>query len=88
MGYTERIPMRVRVAKWGNSLGVRVPKDIAAKVGLDEGAAVEIEAKGSRIVISPTRRTYTLDELLVGMTPEAMRDAFDWGPDAGREAVE
>jgi antitoxin MazE len=80
--------MKIQVAKWGNSLGVRVPKDIAAKVGLNEGAAVEIEAKGNRIVISPTRRTYTLDELLVGMTPDAMHDAFDWGPDAGREAVE
>jgi antitoxin MazE len=79
--------MRIQVARWGNSLGVRVPKDIAAKVGLNEGAAVEIEARGSRIVISPARRTYTLDELLVGMTPDAMHDAFDWGPDAGREAV-
>jgi antitoxin MazE len=80
--------MKIQVAKWGNSLGVRVPKDIAAKVGLNEGAAVEIEAKGGRIVISPMRRTYTLDELLAGMTPDAMHEAFDWGPDAGREAVE
>lgn len=80
--------MRVRVAKWGNSLGVRVPKDIAAKVGLKEGAVVEIDAKDGRIVISPSRRTYALDELMVGMNPEAMRKAFDWGPDAGREAVE
>ena len=26
--------------------------------------------------------------LLVGMTPDGMRDAFDWGEDAGREAVD
>jgi antitoxin MazE len=25
---------------------------------------------------------------LQGMTPEAMREAFDWGPDKGREIVE
>jgi hypothetical protein len=25
---------------------------------------------------------------LKGMTPEAMRQAFDWGPDKGREIVE
>jgi antitoxin MazE len=30
----------------------------------------------------------TLDELLVGVTPEAMHAAFDWGPDRGRETVE
>ncbi|MGE0119759.1 MAG: AbrB/MazE/SpoVT family DNA-binding domain-containing protein [Dongiaceae bacterium] len=80
--------MRVRVARWGNSLGVRVPKDIAGKAGLKEGATVEIEAKGDRIVISPARRAYTLEDMLEGMTPEAMRDAFDWGGDRGREAVE
>jgi len=25
---------------------------------------------------------------LKGMTPEAMRQAFDWGPDKGREIIE
>lgn len=34
------------------------------------------------------RPRYTLKDLLVGMTPEAMRKAFDWGPDVGREVVE
>jgi antitoxin MazE len=80
--------MQVQVSRWGNSLGLRIPKDIAARVGLREGTRVEIEAEGERIVISPARRRYTLAELLEGMTPEAMREAFDWGPDRGREIVE
>jgi len=29
-----------------------------------------------------------LSELLKGMTPKAMREAFDWGPEKGREIVE
>ena len=80
--------MKVRVSRWGNSLGLRIPKDIAARAGLREGARVEIEAEGERIIISPARRRYVLAELLEGMTPEAMREAFDWGPDRGREIVE
>ena len=80
--------MQVQVARGGNSLGLRIPKDVAREAGIREGARVEIEAEGGRIVISPARPRYLLADLLAGITPEAMRDAFDWGPDAGREIVE
>jgi antitoxin MazE len=80
--------LQVQISKWGNSLGVRVPKDAAAKLGLTEGSRVDVSIEGDRLVISTQRPVYTLDELLVGMTPEAMRNAFDWGPDIGRENVE
>lgn len=80
--------MQVRIARWGNSLGLRIPKDLAARAGLLPGSRVEVEAEGDRIVISRARPRYVLADLLKGMTPEAMRDAFDWGPDKGREIVE
>jgi antitoxin MazE len=79
--------MKARIARWGNSLGVRIPSDIAGRVGLTDGATVEIEAKGDRVVISPARPRYKLEELLDGMTPNEARKAFDWGPDRGREIV-
>lgn len=79
--------MQVQLARWGNSLGVRIPKDIANRVGLAEGARVDIEAEGDRIVISVSRPRYTLEELLHDITPEEMRAAFDWGSDVGREVV-
>jgi antitoxin MazE len=80
--------MEVVLARWGNSLGLRIPKDIAARTGLREGVRVEIEAQGDRIVIVPARRRYVLADLLQGVTPQAMREAFDWGPERGREIVE
>ena len=80
--------MEVVLARWGNSLGLRIPKDIASRTGLREGARVDIEAQGDRIVITPARRRYELADLLQGVTPQAMREAFDWGPDTGREIVE
>ncbi len=80
--------MQVQVARWGNSLGLRIPKDVATRVGLREGVRVDVEADGDRIIITPARRRYVLTELLQGMTPEAMREAFDWWPDKGREIVE
>jgi antitoxin MazE len=80
--------MQVQIARWGNSLGLRIPKDLAAQTGLRAGARVEIAAAGDRIVITPARSRYALADLLDGVTPEAMREAFDWGPDRGREIVE
>ena len=80
--------MEVQVARWGNSLGVRIPKHIAERAGLREGVRVEIEAEADRIVIIRARPRYQLADLLKGITPQAMREAFDWGPDKGREIAE
>lgn len=48
----------------------------------------KVEKAGRRASPEPTGKSYDLVELLDGMTPEAMHDAFDWGPDRGREVVE
>jgi antitoxin MazE len=78
---------QVQVAKWGNSLGVRVPRDIAARVGLTEGARVDIEAASDgTIVISRSRRRFTLEELVGGMTPDKEHPLDDDGP-AGDEVI-
>jgi antitoxin MazE len=81
------VEMRVQVARWGNSLGLRIPKEVAREAGLAEGMRVEVAAEDGRVVISRTRPRYRLEELLEGMTPEDMHAAFDWGPDLGREFV-
>ena len=63
------MPVQIKVAKWGNSLGVRIPSDVAARIGLTEGSRVDVEsASNGRIVITRSRRRYTLAELLKGMT--------------------
>jgi antitoxin MazE len=80
-------PMQTQIARWGNSLAVRVPREIAEAAKLVEGAAVELAVENDAVVIRPARRRYRLAELLVGMTPKAMHEAFEWGPDIGREDV-
>jgi antitoxin MazE len=80
--------MQAQITQWGNSLGLRVPKEIAAQLGLKPGTRVEIAAEDGRIIVTLARPAYMLDDLLVGMTPTTMHAAFDWGPDLGREAVE
>lgn len=73
--------VQVQIARWGDSLGVRVPKDVAARAGLTEGAQVDIEAsEDGRIIISRSRARFTLEELLADMTPEREHRLEDNGP--------
>ncbi len=38
----------MRVAKWGNSLAVRLPQSVVEALGLKEGDAIEIHLAGPR----------------------------------------
>jgi antitoxin MazE len=81
------MPTQVQIARWGNSLGVRVPRDVAIRAGLTEGTRVDIEAtEDGRIVISPSHRRFTLDELLKEMTPERQHRLQD-DPPRGAELL-
>lgn len=73
------------VARWGNSLAVRVPQEIAKGAGLREGDAVDISLEESAVKIRRAKPRYTLDELIVGMTPKNRQPETDWGPDVGAE---
>jgi len=78
--------MMTRVQKWGNSLGVRIPKKLAEDARVGEGAAVDITLEEGRLVIAPTRRnSYKLTRLLSQVTPENLHGEVDPGGPRGRE---
>ena len=82
--------MQMHITRWGNSLGVRIPKDLARQLGMTEGMVVDVTAEGDQLVLRTAKPSYHLDELLEGMTPDAMHQALDWegwGDDVGREEV-
>jgi antitoxin MazE len=80
--------MLVQISKWGNSLGLRLPRSLADQIGVGAGAKVEILADGDRLVVQVAKRRRTIADMVVNMTPESMREAFDWGDDVGRERVD
>ena len=77
--------MHTTVAKWGNSLALRLPKDMAEDARLFEGTRVSLRLELGRVVVIPDRPKYSLEELLVGTTPETSHRDFDWGEPAGKE---
>jgi antitoxin MazE len=79
---------RAQLAKWGNSLAVRIPKSVAEEARLQEGDGILIEVLKGRIELRPAERIPTLEELVAQITPESRREEADWGPDVGKEIVE
>lgn len=80
--------MMTRIQKWGNSLGLRIPKHVAEDADLTEGTAVVLQVRNGRLVVTPvTRRRYSLDELLAGITRSNLHDELDFGERAGREML-
>jgi len=78
--------MTTQVSRWGNSLGVRLPKAVAGEVQLGEGDTVQLSVDNGAIVIRPSRRRYSLDELVGRITPKNRHDESDWGGPLGDEA--
>jgi len=58
-------------------------------IGLKSGEQVSIEADGKRLVISPAKRKYTLEELLAGMEEGDLPRDTEWEnmPPVGREVI-
>lgn len=46
----------MQVAKWGNSLAVRLPVDLVRELGLEEGDEIELHADGSGFAVKRHRR--------------------------------
>jgi antitoxin MazE len=78
--------MNVYVRKWGNSAAVRLPASALAAAGLKPDDEVTVRGEDGRIVIEPARRkSYDLESLIAGITPENRHEETDWGPARGKE---
>lgn len=86
--------MKVKVAKWGNSLGVRLPKNYVDELGLKPGSVVDLDKQGTRLTLETAGSTkipyYRLEDLLAEIDrlgPESVPETVDWGADRGSEII-
>jgi antitoxin MazE len=78
--------MIAKVDKWGNSLAIRIPPDLADDIHLAEGTEIDLRVIDGNIVIQPRiQKRYTLDELIAGITPENLHGEIDSGIAMGQE---
>lgn len=67
--------MDAHIQKWGNSLGVRIPMQLAKKLNLHYGSHVILEIEDGRLIIQPPK--YDLEMMLKEITPENQHHIID-----------
>jgi len=66
--------MKVTINKWGNSLGIRLPKSISKQFKLKDGVEIELTETKDGILLRKKNRIPTLDEI-VKSYPNKFREA-------------
>jgi antitoxin MazE len=82
---------RITIGKWGASLAVRLPKQIAEEMNLTEDMKLESRVENGKLILEPVldkrRRSdkYSLDDLLAQITPENVHEETGTGDAVGNE---
>jgi antitoxin MazE len=80
--------VETKVQKWGNSLGVRIPRSVAAGAKLRQGTPVDVSAADDAIVIRLLERPRVrLSEMLKRVKRSNLHAAVDTGSPVGREVL-
>jgi len=79
--------MTAKISKWGNSQGLRVPKDIMESLQLHIGDNVNITIVDGKVIIEPVRQDipeFNLNEL-VSKIPEDYKVNEEFNTKIGKE---
>jgi antitoxin MazE len=77
--------MTTAIQKWGNSLALRIPRDVARQIRVENGDAVEMSVESGALTIRAARPRYQLSNLVKGIHPGNSHEEIDWGKSVGRE---
>lgn len=78
--------METNLQKWGNSLGVRLPRTLAARKALTDGKPVRLTETETGILIEPIETASAhIDTLVKKITNKNKHDEVSWGSDIGKE---
>ena len=77
--------MKATIQKWGNSLAIRIPKNITKDIRVYEGSNIEIMVENGNIVLSPRKKEYSLKELIKKITIENIHSEISTGDQTGGE---
>ena len=77
--------IELQIGKWGNSLGIRLPKHISEALSLRPKDKVSCAVKNGKLILKPVRsvKKYALKELLAKV--EESGEEISWGKPEGDE---
>jgi len=78
--------MMTRIARWGNSMAVRIPKAVADAAKFRPGDPLQLAVNASgTVTICKKKAKLQLSELVRAITPENRHAETDWGEPVGNE---
>jgi len=76
----------IKILKWGNSLGLRIPKAFAEEARVEAGSMVDLTMEGDRLIVKPmVNPRYQLEDLLSKVTKKNLHEEITTGEIVGRE---
>ena len=77
------------ISRWGNSLAVRIPVNVAEKAKISEGDAVEVSvSRQGRLIVESVRKEIDFGALYDQITPAHRFEEIVTGSARGSEVVE
>lgn len=78
--------MEVRIQKWGNSFGIRIPKSILSDLNIKDNDVLKIEENDEKIIISKSKKEkISLAERFNCFEGEDLTNSFIWDDARGKE---
>jgi antitoxin MazE len=87
--------MQMRIAKWGNSQGIRLSKKLLAGIGIDDPLKqqVKVSIDNNKLIIEKAPKISKLADRFKDFDLREYRNAnneskeFEWGSNAGKELI-
>ena len=79
--------MDVAIRAWGNSQGIRIPKEILDTMQLKVSDTLSIEVEKDTIILRKQFKHKTFEERLAAYAGRISTYDFDWGEPVGREII-
>ena len=76
--------MILQVKKWGNSLAVRLPKDISKALSVQNNSFLELEIVKNGLLLKP-KKSSELDKLISQINPQNLHAEIKTGKSVGNE---
>jgi len=76
--------MTVSVKKWGNSLALRIPKDIVQSLALEDSSQMELTIENNTLMLRAKESDY-LESLVMQINESNLHSEIDTGERVGHE---
>ncbi|MBR1599766.1 MAG: AbrB/MazE/SpoVT family DNA-binding domain-containing protein [Lachnospiraceae bacterium] len=78
---------QVAIKPWGNSQGIRIPKNILEKLNIEVSDVLQIGVENDSIVLRKAFKHKTFEERVAEYNGEISICDFDWGEPEGKELL-